>query len=353
MYRSPLLNKAIIPVLALGSLAYAVYATGVMRPQHISVPPLAEPPSRPFLHTVSAVGLIEPASELIAVAPRVPGWIVKVHVSAGNRVHAGDPLFSLDDTDLRAELLLRHEAERVAMSKLERLRSLPRPEDVTIAKALVDESLARFEDARFKHTIVESMADRKAVSAEERHQRLQAVAQASADLAARQGDLDKLVAGAWKQDIIVAESELALARASIARTQADIERLTTFAPINALVLRLTARAGQYAPVGTLDEPLASLGSPGPLHVRADINEHDMPRVHAGAAALAMVRGNAGKKLELEFVRVEPLVIPKKALSGFAQERVDTRVMQVIFKISTSLPNVLVGQQVDVFIDAGM
>jgi len=55
---------------------------------------------------------------------------------------------------------------------------------------------------------------------------------------------------------------------------------------------------------------------------------------------------------LEFVRVEPYVIPKMSLTGASTERVDTRVLQVIFSMKKpTSPPVYVGQQVDVFIDA--
>jgi HlyD family secretion protein len=351
MYRSPLLNKAIIPILAIGSLAYAVYATGVMRPRIVSEPPLSAPPERSYAHAVAAVGLVEPASELIAIAPRVPGWIQTVHVAAGQTVKAGDPLFTLDGADLRAELALREQASLVAEARLARLRASPRPEDIPVARAALAEAQASLADAKDKLSRVESISDSRAVSDQERSQRRQAVAREEAGAATRQAELDRLLAGAWKEDVAVAESELSMARAAVDRTRADIDRLTTRAPMDVVVLRLTARAGQYAPIGVLEEPLATLGSLEPLHVRADVNEQDVPRVATGSSAVAKVRGGAGQEIPLEFVRVEPLVTPKKALSGFAQERVDTRVMQIVFKISTSSPNVLVGQQVDIFINA--
>jgi multidrug resistance efflux pump len=344
------MNKAVIPALALGSLAYAVYATGVMRPKSISEPPLAAPPEAGYAHNVAAVGLIEPASELIAIAPRVPGWIQTVHIAAGQSVKAGDPLFMLDGTDLKAELALREQAVRVAQAKLARLRASPRPEDVPIARAAVDEAKAKLEDAKVKLSIIDALVDRRAASDEDRSQRRQAVARETADVAARQAELDRLLAGAWKEDIAVAESELAMAVASVARVQADLDRLTTRAPIDAVVLRLTARAGQYAPAGLLEEPLATLGSPGALHIRADFNEQDVPRVGVTSQAVAMLRGDAAAKIPLEFVRIEPLVTPKRALSGYAQERVDTRVMQIIFRIADPAAKVMVGQQVDVFMN---
>ncbi len=55
-------------------------------------------------------------------------------------------------------------------------------------------------------------------------------------------------------------------------------------------------------------------------------------------------------MPLTFVRVEPLVVPKRSLSGGVSERVDTRVLELIYSVSPELLNATVGQQVDVFIE---
>jgi hypothetical protein len=69
-------------------------------------------------------------------------------------------------------------------------------------------------------------------------------------------------------------------------------------------------------------------------------------------AEAQVRGNPKLKAKLSFVRIEPLVIPKRSLTGDSTERVDTRVLQIIFKIEPTegIP-LYPGQQMDVFIEA--
>ncbi len=351
MYRSPLLNKAIIPALALGALTYALYATGVMRPKKIEEAPLWAPPVRAFDETIAAVGLVEPSSELVAVSPRVAGWIETVHVSVGQSVRAGDPLFTLDGADQRAELWVRQQSVEVARARLERLRASPRAEDVPIARALVSEAEAILGDARTNLELVEEAARLGAATSDELLRRRWGVKRAEAQLETRQAELGRLLSGAWKEDIAVAEREEQLALAAVRRTEADLDRLTTRAPMDAVVLRLTARAGQYAPTGVLEEPLATLGSSGPLHVRADINEEDASRVRPGSGARAMLRGAAASPIELEFVRIEPLVVPKRALSGLAPERVDTRALQVIFSIKGGNQRAYVGQQVDVYIDA--
>jgi HlyD family secretion protein len=58
------------------------------------------------------------------------------------------------------------------------------------------------------------------------------------------------------------------------------------------------------------------------------------------------------KTDLRFVRVEPYVVPKKSLTGGSNERVDTRVLQALYAFERGNLPVFVGQQMDVFIEAG-
>ena len=62
-------------------------------------------------------------------------------------------------------------------------------------------------------------------------------------------------------------------------------------------------------------------------------------------------GNSSLSTQLHFVRIEPFVVPKKSLTGESSERVDTRVLQVLYSFKRGSLPVYVGQQVDVFIEA--
>jgi HlyD family secretion protein len=133
--------------------------------------------------------------------------------------------------------------------------------------------------------------------------------------------------------------------------QADIDRTVVNAPITGEILQCKVRLGEYAQAGQLAQPLILMGATEPLNVRADVDEQDAWRVKAGAPAVASVRGDSAHRYALRFVRFEPYVIPKKNLTGDSTERVDTRVLQVIFALEKNAP-VYAGQQLDVFIDAG-
>ena len=46
------------------------------------------------------------------------------------------------------------------------------------------------------------------------------------------------------------------------------------------------------------------------------------------------------------------MVPKRSLTGESTERVDTRVLQIVYRFTPGDLTLFVGQQVDVFIDEG-
>jgi HlyD family secretion protein len=86
-----------------------------------------------------------------------------------------------------------------------------------------------------------------------------------------------------------------------------------------------------------------------LQVRADVDEVNAPLVKPGSPAVAYLKGATGQAIPLDFARIEPFIVPKKSLTGDNTERVDTRVLQIIYRFDPPSFPVYVGQQVDVFI----
>src|SRR5262249_61959001 len=116
-------------------------------------------------------------------------------------------------------------------------------------------------------------------------------------------------------------------------------------------LQLNGRLGQYAAYAW-KEPMIVLGDINRLHVRVDIDENALPYFTRGAEAVATLKGRPRVRFPLKFVYVEPYVIPKQSLTGYNSERVDTRVLQVIYELPVDRPvDVYVGQQMDVYLKA--
>ena len=95
----------------------------------------------------------------------------------------------------------------------------------------------------------------------------------------------------------------------------------------------------------------TIGVTDPLHVRLDIDENEIERVALGRPAVISPRGAADQRTQVGFVRAEPLVVPKRSLTNAATERVDVRVLQLIYALPGTDHGYFVGQQVDGFVPA--
>ncbi len=345
------MTKYGLPIIAALILTFAIFAIVRSQPVHATVTPPSPPPTSDFEKSVGAVGLVEASSENIAVSLPVQGMVTRVYIKAGDHVVKGASLFSIDDRDLQAELGLRRSSLAMAQAKLDKLLRSPRPEEIPPAEARVKEAEQLYQDADVQMKLIESVRDKRAIRDEDLQRRRIAVKAAAARLDEAKADLALLKAGAWQPDVEIARAEVAEARSRIERVETDIDRTTVTAPIGGEILQCKVRLGEYASAGQLAQPLILMGATNQLHVRADVDEQESWRVKSGAAALASVRGDSSHRYRLRFVRFEPYVIPKKNLTGDSTERVDTRVLQVIFALEKNAP-VHAGQQMDVFIDAG-
>lgn len=346
-----MIRKYVLPILAATGMMFAIWMVVTGNRAVPAAQPVAQPALAPFRSFVAGSGLIEASTENIAIGTHVAGIVTEVFVMVGSTVKAGAPLFKLDDRALRAELAVRQTVLQQAQEKLTRLRDLPRPEEVPPAEARVQEAEASLADMKQQLALMESVTDKRAISREELSRRRFAVQTAEARFAEARAQLGLLKAGAWKADIDIATAEVAAAQAQVKASEIDLERLTVRAPVEGQVLQVKVRAGEFAQTGVLSTPLILLGNVDSLHVRVDVDENDAWRVRGGAPAVAFVRGNRDLQTTLKFVRFEPFIVPKRSLTGDSTERVDTRVLQVLYSFERQQLPIYVGQQMDVFIEA--
>jgi multidrug efflux pump subunit AcrA (membrane-fusion protein) len=307
------MKRLILPVIGVLAALWATFSVARTQPRRERTEPAAPPPVSDFPRTVAAVGLVEASTENISIGTPLAGVVTGVFVTAGQAVRAGDRLFEIDTRHLQAELEVRRRA-------------------VAVAEARVAVAEARLADLQRQYEFAEQVKDRRAISAEEVSRRRWAVETAQSEV----GE---------------ARAQVASARAEAQATAVEIDRSTVRAAIDAEVLQVKVRVGEFAPAGVASAPLVLLGRSKPLHVRVDVDEHEGWRVRPGAPATGHVRGNAELKTPLTFVRFEPFVVPKRSLTGDSTERVDTRVLQVIYRVDRDDLPLFVGQQVDVFIEA--
>ncbi|NGX54716.1 MAG: hypothetical protein KR126chlam2_00332 [Chlamydiae bacterium] len=344
--------KYILPILAgvglmLGIIMVFVY---LMTPP---TPPIPFPPAKsPYIHAVAGVGIVEAASEDLEIGTPFTEIVQEVYVKAGNYAEKGAPLFKLETESLESELAEVQGDYQVAYANYQKQLDLPRPEDVPIYEDLVGQANATYLQKLNAFGIVKKVTIPKAVSADEFDDRKFSVEIAKYALDEAEDRLALLEAGAWIADLEIYRAELRKTEARVKVVKTKIERSTIRAPLSGMVLQVNTHVGETASATELlVRPLMLFGSVDPLHIRIDIDEEDVWRVIPGAAGTAFVRGNSEITVPLEFVRLEPFLIPKRYLTGDNDERVDTRVLQQIYEFERGDRPIYPGQVMDVFLEA--
>lgn len=344
-----------IPLLALAMLGFASWSVASKyRPRAVTSPPIAAPTS-PYDDDVAGSGIVEPASEVIALATERGGVVTHIEVAAGDLVKAGQTLFSIDDRNYRAAV-----AQDEATVASARASIAAIDQSLILQQAAIDQARANLEGveaeqtraaldlARYAHLVQDSWATRQRfeTATSDADKANASVAAAKAALTSAQQQNNVLLAQHEE-----AEAKLEQAKAVLEGARVDLDKTVTRAPIDGAILKVNVRLGEYAAAGVLSNPLMTMGSIDPLHIRVDIDEADAWRVRQDNPAVARLRGNSTILAELSFVRFEPYVLPKKSLTDDTGERVDTRVLQAIYAFQPLDFPAFVGQQVDVFVQA--
>jgi multidrug efflux pump subunit AcrA (membrane-fusion protein) len=348
--------KYISILVALAGVSVAVYAAATQGRDKPPAPAPAAPPSvNPFAHGIAATGAIESASRNIPLGTPEAGLVVEVAAQVGQVVKKGDALLRLDGRLIEAELVRLEAARASSQARLERLKSSPRAEDIPPARARVAEAQSLVDDLQAQVARWDSIADKRAITEDEFARKRAALETAKARMTTAQAELRLVLAGAWKQDVLIAQAELDQTQADINAAKLRLDRLTVRSPIDGTILKRNVEPGQFIGVGgnpSVSGAALVVADLGTLRVRARVDEEDAPLLVDGAAGRARVRGVVAEELDLKMLRIEPLALPKNDLTGLASERVDTRVVEVVFElVSKAKSRLTPGQIVDVFIDA--
>jgi HlyD family secretion protein len=344
--------KYVLPILAVAGLVFAINRVVEARRPGPTAEPIVEPPTRPTsVKMIAGSGLVEARRENIPIGVNIPGVVTEVFVKKGEKIKVGAPLFRTDDREFNSMLAVREAELASSQAQLHKLIASPRPEDIPPAKAAAQEAEARMADAEAALARTERLFQRQMIAASDYDKDRYAYYAAKATYAKAKADLEKILAGSWKEDIEIARAAVQLAQSQVQSIKTSLERLIVRAPMDGEVLQLNVRLGQFAAM-TWKEPMIVLGDSKRLHVRIDIDEPELLYFSKGAEAIATLKGRPNIRFPLKFVYVEPYVIPKQSLTGNNSERVDQRVLQVIYELPDDRPlDVYIGQQVDVYMKA--
>jgi len=361
--RLPLRNRVVFILSAVGLLLALISAfifSQTPKPQ----PPLFTPAANPYARGIYSNGIIESEQaqgQNINIYPEVAGPITRILVAEGQQVHKGDALLTIDDSVQRATAEQQQAQAEAAYAMWRELKAQPRPENLAVSRAQVENARATLKNARDQLTKEQRsyQMDSKSVSADAVDNAINAEHIAATNLKVTERQYQLTRAGAWIYDIENAERTYTSLQRSYQASAALLAKYTLRAPADGVVLALQSSVGSYvSQQGAYDSytqgfgPLVVMGLPqNRLQVRAYIDEilvHELPAADRIRAEM-FIRGT-NEHLPLTFVRIQPYISPKIELSDERQERVDLRVLPLIFRFDNPRGlNLYPGQLVDVYV----
>jgi HlyD family secretion protein len=357
-------TKILIALAILGIIA------GIISAHIYGSAPKPPPPvymtKNPFKNGVYANGIIEPvqaSGESINIYPEVSGNVTKVFVKYGEFVKKGQPLFQVDDSVQAQTVKQLYHQMQADYTKYQELLHEPRPQVLAVSKAQVDYAKAQLAYAKsnYEKLLNSHKLNPKSVSKQDLDNAKNALKEAKENLKVAIKNYELTKAGAWSYDI---KTQYQLYKADEHAYQSALEllkRYTVKAPVSGTVLELNVEKGDYvSPSGVYYTYTHSYATPirlgqspnGELQVRAFIDEILLAKLPPikDLKAVMFIRGT-NVSVPLKFVAVEPYVTPKIELSDQATERVDVRVLPVIFRFKKPKNvNLYPGQLVDIYLE---
>ncbi|MGA2223433.1 MAG: biotin/lipoyl-binding protein [Syntrophobacteraceae bacterium] len=329
-------------------------------------PPVFTPAQNPYAKGVYANGIIESFQSNganINIFPEVSGTITQILVAEGATVARGTPLLLLDDSIQKAVVEQQKAQAGAALALLQELKAQPRKEVLEVSKAQVEVAAANLKTSQDQLSKLKKSfeLDSQSVSRDQldNAENRARVAKANLDTAQKQYELTK--AGAWSFDIQNQQRQYEALSKTYESGKALLDKYTIQAPVDGVILAVDAAAGGFISTqgayGTYTQgfgPVIVMAQCDPyFQVRCFIDEILITKLPSPSQMKAMMylRGT-DTRIPLEFVRTQPYVTPKIELSNERTERVDERVLPVLFRFEPP-KNVKVypGQLVDVYLEA--
>src|SRR5262249_24772540 len=185
----------------------------------------------------------------IRIAPEITGRLVSIAVQARQTVRKGELLAQVSNPELESSLGEAQAALKSAIADRANVYSGVRGEEVAILHRSVETAEANLRFAEQEDVRSVALAAREYASRQQLDESNAALAKARADLALKRSQLAAAQAGPTTEERALADRRVTLAEATVAKLQAQVDKLRLVAPVDGTVGILVAEPGEILPVG--------------------------------------------------------------------------------------------------------
>jgi len=234
-------------------------------------------------------GNIEAHESLISF--KVTGRVVELPVEEGQWVQAGTLLARLDDADYRQKVDIDAANLRVRESNLALTLAGTRDEEIKAAQAAMLDAQADLQQKKLDDERAQRLFKKDAISAQDRDLSATALKRATAVFESAQQRYNEAVEGSRKEDIRIAQANVAAARQSLGLSRINLDYTRLLAPNAGVVSVRQAELGEVVSPGT---PIVTLSDLDRVWLRAYVAETDLGRIRWGQNAIITTDTYPGK-----------------------------------------------------------
>lgn len=273
--------------------------------------------------------------DIMAMSPKVTGYIAEVLVSANSHVKAGDAVFQLDQGDYQLALKEKEAALATQQKTLARIEAQTIAAEATLtqARASQQSSAAVLANAQATMERVTKLHETRFVSQSELDRAATALAQAQASDASAQAQIAAAEAsiGVLKAQYQEADSQTRSLELARDKAQRDLSFTTLRAPFDGVIGNLTGKKGDLVSAG---QRIAALVPVNALYIDANFKETQLKNLKGGETVHFTVDALGGEVFEGKLTSVSPasgsvfsLLPPENATGNFTKvvQRVPVRI----------------------------
>jgi HlyD family secretion protein len=320
----------------------------------------------PEIKTVTALGRIEPAGEVIKLSATTPGEgsrIEKLLIEEGDQVKAGQVIAILDNHDRLQAALKEAQAEvKVAKAKLVLVQAGAKPGEITAQKANiarltyegqgdidtqianVDRLQAEVLNAQSEYQRYQGLHTEGAISASQLDNKRLILETAQKNLQAAQAQLKRIQLSTQQKlqeakavlakisqvrdvDIATANAEVSRAEATVKKAQANLKLAYVRSPQDGQILEIHTRPGEL--IGS--DGIVYIGQTQQMYAVAEVYESDISKVQTGQKVRVLADVLPGE-LQGRVDRIGLQVRRQNVINTDPSSNVDNRVIKVHIRL---------------------
>lgn len=272
-------------------------------------------------------GTIECAQ--VQVSPQVSGYIQEEYFEEGDEVRAGRLLFKINQKDYQLRLNEARAALLLASNQLALVLAGSRSEDIEAAREKVRELRAIAESAEADFRRIEQVFRSGSATQKQYDDANAGAKKAWAAVAAAEKNLERLLAGARKEEIEVARAQVELAKARVAQAEKALVDCEVFSPIDGVVTTKVRERGEYVAAGM---PVLTISKLDEVWLSVYAPESRLVDVKIGQEAYVKVDGRDEVFVgRITFISPEAEFTPRNVQTP--QERA-----KLVYRVKITIPN---------------